>query len=191
MERMKHYLKKFEDQIHQRPNEPALCDYQGASYTYKDVATLIEEYHRFFNAVGIQKGDKIALCARNSARWAIMFLAVNTYGAVIVPILPNYLAPGIAQLIRHSDSQLLLTDPELWAQLSKESLPQIRAVVSVKENKILWSEDQEIVSAWEQRFCGHHQLHLRHLRRPQGRDAHLRGHVGHCGILPGAHLQRS
>ena len=151
MERMKHYLKKFEDQIHQRPNEPALCDYQGASYTYKDVATLIEEYHRFFNAVGIQKGDKIALCARNSARWAIMFLAVNTYGAVIVPILPNYLAPGIAQLIRHSDSQLLLTDPELWAQLSKESLPQIRAVVSVKENKILWSEDQEIVSAWEQR----------------------------------------
>ncbi len=148
---MKHYLKKFEDQIHQRPNEPALCDYQGTSYTYRDVATLIEEYHRFFSAIGIEKGDKIALCARNSARWAIFFLAVNTYGAIIVPILPNYLAPGIAQLIRHSDSQLLLTDPELWAQLSKESLPQIRGVVSVKEDKLLWCENEAIVKAWEQR----------------------------------------
>ena len=148
---MKQYLKKFEEQIHMRPNELALCDYQGVSYTYRDVATLIEEYHRFFNAIGIKKGDKIALCARNSARWAVLFLAVNTYGAIIVPILPNYLAPGIAQLIRHSDSQILLTDPELWAQLSKESLPQIRAVVSVKEDKLLWTENDGIVGAWKQR----------------------------------------
>lgn len=151
MERMKHYLKKFEEQIHLRPDEPALCDYQGASYTYRDVAGIIEEYHQFFNALGLEKGDKVALCARNSARWAILFLAVNTYGAIIVPILPNYLAPGIAQLIRHSDSQILLTDPDLWAQLSKESLPQIRAVVSAKEEKLLWSENEKISGAWEQR----------------------------------------
>ena len=148
---MKHYLKKLEDQIHQRPDQPALCDYQGASYTYKDIALLIEQYHRFFKAAGVKKGEKIALCARNSARWGILFMAVNTYGAVIVPILPNYLAAGIAQLVRHSDSVMLLTDPDLWDKLSLESLPQVRAVVSVPEEKLLWSEEDGIVSAWNQR----------------------------------------
>ncbi len=76
-ERMKHYLKKLEDQIHQRPDQPALCDYQGESYTYGQLATFIEKYTRFFRAAGVRKGDKIALCARNSARWANLFLAVN------------------------------------------------------------------------------------------------------------------
>ena len=149
---MKHYLKKLEDQIHQRPNADALCDYQGDKYTYRDVATEIEQYHHFFRAVGIQKGDKIALCARNSARWAILFLAVNTYEATIVPILPNYKAAGIAQLIRHSDSLLLFTDSDLWSQLKEESLPAIRCVINVREQKVLWSETPEFKSAWEKRF---------------------------------------
>ena len=78
---MKHYLKKLEDQIRLRTDQPALCDYQGASFTYGQLATLIEQYHHFFQAAGIRKGDKIALCARNSARWASLFLAVNTYEA--------------------------------------------------------------------------------------------------------------
>ena len=148
---MKHYLKKLEDQIRQRTNQPALCDYQGASFTYGQLATLIEQYHRFFQAAGIQKGDKIALCARNSARWASLFLAVNTYEAVIVPILPNYTAEGIAQLIRHSDSVLLFTDPDLWDQLSLQTMPQIRGVLDVKEDGLFWSGDQQILKAWEEK----------------------------------------
>ena len=98
---MKPYLKKLEEQMHLRPGKAALCDYGGQAYTYAEVASLIEEFHIFFQAAGIRKGDKVALCARNSARWAIAFLAVNTYEAVIVPILPNYTAEGLTQLIRH------------------------------------------------------------------------------------------
>lgn len=148
---MKHYLKKLEDQIHARTAEPALCNYQGEVFTYGDLALNIEYFNRFFRAAGIQKGDKIALCAKNSARWATLFLAVNVYEAVIVPILPNYTAEGIAQLIRHSDSVLLLTDPDLWDQLKKESLPQIRGVVSVPEEKLIWSAQESLREAWEGR----------------------------------------
>ena len=76
---MKHYLKKLEDQIRQRTDLPALRDYQGESFSYGELSCLIEQYHRFFQAAGIRKGDKIALGARISARWASLFLAVNTY----------------------------------------------------------------------------------------------------------------
>lgn len=148
---MKHYLKKLEDQIRQRTEKPALCDYQGKSYTYGQLAAFIEEYNRFFKAAGIRKGDKIALCARNSARWASLFLAVNVYEAVIVPILPNYTAEGIAQLIRHSDSVLLLTDPDLWAQLSLQNLPKVRGALDVQEEKLLWSGDSQIEKAWQEK----------------------------------------
>ena len=74
---MKHYLKKLEEQVHLRADKPALCDYQGASYTYAQMAAYIEQMHIFFQAAGIRKGDKISLVARNSARWALNFLAVN------------------------------------------------------------------------------------------------------------------
>ena len=86
---MKSYLKKLEEQIRLRASKPALCDYGGESYTYAQVAEQVEKFHIFFQAAGIRKGDKIALCAQNSARWAIAFLAVNTYEATIVPIFPT------------------------------------------------------------------------------------------------------
>ena len=148
---MKHYLKKLEDQIHQRTNLPALCDYQGESYTYGQLATFIEQYNRFFRAAGVRKGDKIALCARNSARWASLFLAVNVYEAVIVPILPNYTAEGIAQLIRHSDSVLLFTDRDLWEQLKQQNLPKVRGVVDAKEERLFWSSDSQVEKAWKEK----------------------------------------
>ena len=146
---MKHYLKKLEEQIHLRADQPALCDFEGASYTYAEVAARIEQLHIFFKNAGIVKGDKVALCARNSARWAIFFLAVNTYEAVIVPILPNFTAEGTAQLLRHSDSVLLVTDPDIWESLRGESLPQLRGVVDAREDRALWFASGQMEAAWE------------------------------------------
>ena len=111
---MKHYLKKLEDQVHNRAFSPALSDFEGASYTYADLAIKMASLHAFFREAGIKKGDKIALVARNSARWGIFFLAANTYEAVIVPILPNFTPSGAMQLIHHSDSVLLITDSDIW-----------------------------------------------------------------------------
>ena len=148
---MKSYLKKLEEQMRLRAEKPALCDYGGKAYTYAEVAAAIEQFHIFFQAAGIRKGDKIALCAKNSARWAICFLAVNTYEAVIVPILPNYTPEGTAQLIRHSDSVMLIADADIWKQLSRQELPQLRGVLDAKEDQLLFSMDERLSSAWEDR----------------------------------------
>ena len=148
---MKHYLKKLEEQVHLRADKPALCDYGGASFTYAQVASKIEELHIFFQAAGIRKGEKIALCARNSARWAIFFLAVNTYETVIVPILADFTARGASQLVRHSDSVLLIADPEIWEQMDPYAMPNLRAVLDAKEDGLLFSRDTLVDSAWEER----------------------------------------
>ena len=149
---MKHYLKKLEDQVHNRAFSPALSDFEGATYTYADVAVKMATIHAFFREAGIKKGDKIALVARNSARWGIFFLAVNTYEAVIVPILPNFTPDGAMQLINHSDSVLLITDADIWKNMDREKLPQIRGVLNAREESLLWAEP-DIHAAWERRMA--------------------------------------
>lgn len=146
---LKHYLKKLEEQVHLRADRPALCDYGGRAYTYAQAAEEMARLHVFFQAAGIHKGDKISLCARNSAHWAIYFLAVNTYEAVIVPILPNFTAEGTMQLIRHSDSVLLIADPDIWEHMDSGMLPQIRGVVNAREDELIWSRDSILEQAWE------------------------------------------
>ena len=147
---MKHYLKKLEDQVHNRAFSPALSDFEGASYTYADLAVKMARIHAFFREAGIQKGDKIALVARNSARWAIFFLAANTYEAVIVPILPNFTPQGAMQLIHHSDSVLLIADSDIWKNMDNEKLPHIKGVLNAREDGLLWGTP-EVKKAWENR----------------------------------------
>ena len=146
---MKSYLKKLEEQIRLRASKPALCDYGGESYTYAQVAEQVEKFHIFFQAAGIRKGDKIALCAQNSARWAIAFLAVNTYEATIVPILPNYTPEGLAQLVCHSDSIFLIADAPIWKNLKPFELPLVRGVLDAREYKLLACTDPLLQTAWE------------------------------------------
>ena len=148
---MKSYLKKLEEQIRLRADKIALCDYGGESYTYAQVAEQVEKFHIFFQAAGIRKGDKIALCAQNSARWAIAFLAVNTYEGVIVPILPNYTPEGLAQLIQHSDSIFLIADAPIWKSLREYELPLLRGVLDAREYKLLACMDERLQTAWEDR----------------------------------------
>ena len=136
---MTSYLKYLEEQIRTRPDSLALCDFEGESYTYAEMASRIARIHVFFQEAGIRKGDKISLVARNSARWAIFFLAANTYEAVIVPILPNFTPEGASQLINHSDSVLLIADPEIWKNMFPEKLPQLRGVLNAKEDAMLWA----------------------------------------------------
>ncbi len=147
---MKQYLKKFEQQVHERPDTPALCDYGGSEYTYGEVAAAIEQYHIFFAAAGVRKGQKIALCARSSARWAISFLAVNTYGAVIVPILADFTPEGISQLTNHSESIMLITEADIWKKMDPASTPLLKGVINVKSDSMLWGTDK-IKSAWTSR----------------------------------------
>jgi len=98
----------FENAIRNNWNLTSLSDYGGESFTYKNVGERIVKIHALFQAAGIQKGDHIALLGKNSSHWGMMYLATVTYGAVIVPILPDFKPADIHYIVTHSDSLLLL-----------------------------------------------------------------------------------
>jgi len=144
-----HYFSKLERSIRLRWNDPALCNFQGEEFTFGELATNIAKFHILFGSLGIKKGDKIALSARNSARWGVSFLSISTYNAVVVPILNDFLPENIANLTDHSDSKLLFTDPDIFEKMDPEMMPKIKAVISVKDFTLLYSRTDEIKAAFE------------------------------------------
>ncbi|MDE7128236.1 MAG: AMP-binding protein, partial [Bacteroidales bacterium] len=122
---MKHYFTRLQDMMAAHWDKPALCNYKGESFTFGELATKIARFHLVFEAVGIKKGDRIALCARNSARWGVSFLAINTYEAVVVPILSDFLPESVNALVAHSESKVLFTDTDLWKKLDIEKMPMV------------------------------------------------------------------
>ncbi len=148
---MKHYLKTLEDTIRNHWDLPSVADYKGKTFTYGELATNVETMHLFFEKAGIQKGDRISICARNSARWAISFYAVNTYEAVVVPLLADFHPDSITRLVNHSESILIFVDSEIWAKLDPETMPNLKAAVNTVDFTLLWSRDEVFSSAWDQK----------------------------------------
>jgi len=148
---MRHYLKNLEDTIRNHWNLKALCDYGGDNFTYADLAKNIELFRIFFSTTGIGKGDKIAICARNSARWAMTFWGVNVNGRVAVPLLADFHPDNVSNLTNHSDSVLLFVDDDIWAKLNPDDMPNLKAAINVKDGKLLWHRDKGVAQAWEQR----------------------------------------
>ena len=125
----------------------ALSDFRGESFTFGEMAARIEKFHILFEAAGIRKGDKIAVCARNSARWAVSFLASNTYEAVTVPILADFHPESINSLVDHSESRLLFTDTDLWNKLDPAKMPLLEGAVSVNDFSLLYSRGPKLEKA--------------------------------------------
>ena len=148
---MKHYLKKLEDSIRSHWEQKALCDYGGEEFTYGDIATQIEQFRLFLDEAGISKGEKIALCGRNSARWAMSFWGVNANGRVAVPLLADFHPDSIQALVNHSDSVLLFTDEDIYARLRPESMPLLNAAIDIRSGRLLWYADETAAEAWENR----------------------------------------
>lgn len=145
---MKHYLKRLEESITANWDNPALGNYGGETFTFGEVATQIEKLHLFFSAAGIQKGEKIALCAKNTARWGMSFLAGNTYEAVMVPILADFHPDSIKSLVNHSESTILFTDHDIWPKLPIAEMPALKAVVSTIDFSLLYGATKEIEEAY-------------------------------------------
>lgn len=125
----------------------ALSDYNGANFQYRDVARKIAKLHLLFKNAGLQPGDKIALCGRNSAHWAIAFLGAFTYGAVVVPILHEFKADNIHHLVSHSDSKLLFVDSTIWDNLDPEALPTLSGAFQINDYSLLLSRSAQIENA--------------------------------------------
>ena len=148
---MRHYLKNLEDTVRNHWTQNALCDYNGDSFTYAQLAINIERFRIFFSAAGIGKGDKIALCARNSARWAMTFWGINVNGRVAVPLLADFHPSTVSLLTTHSDSVVLFVDDDIWDKLDAADVPQLRAAINVKDGSMLWHRDEAVARAWEER----------------------------------------
>ena len=147
---MEHYFTRLQDSMRRNWDRPALCNYLGEEFTFGDLATRIERFHIVFESIGVGKGDKIALCAKNSARWAVSFLAVTTYEAVVVPILADFHPDSIDSLVDHSESKILFTDTDLWKKLDIKKMPLVKTVVSVNDFSILYTADDHVAKALEQ-----------------------------------------
>lgn len=140
----KRFLDYFENSITTNWNSPALNDYDGTTaFTYGEMAEKIARLHVLFEQVGLQKGDKIALCGRNSSMWAVDFLAVTSYGCVAVAILSDFDSEGIQALVNHSDAKLLLAGPLVWEQLNPNSMPNLIGILAIEELVILKSNKEQ------------------------------------------------
>lgn len=145
---MEHYFSILEKTIKRDWESPALANYKGESFTFQQVATNIEKFHIFFQAAGIKRGDKIALSARNSARWANTFLAITTYGAVVVPILCDFTPDAIANLTNHSEALMLFTDAEIFAKMDPTKMPAVKAVINNNDYTLLRCTSPEVEEAF-------------------------------------------
>ena len=146
---MQHYLTTLQSSMRQRWNCSALSDYRGTTFTFADIATEIYRMHVIFEQLGLKPGDKVALAAKNSARWAIGFLSSVTYRAVAVPILSDFTIGDIQTLISHSESVVLFTESKMWAEMSADNVPNVAAVVSADDLSLIYVRDEKLSKSIE------------------------------------------
>ena len=146
---MEHYFSILEQTIKRNWEKPALCNYKGETFSFCQMAENIEKFHLFFKEAGIKKGDKIALSAKNTARWANTFLAINTYEAVVVPILSDFTPEAICNLTHHSEARILFTDKDIWEKMDKALMPNVLAVVDNSDYTLLYCGSSEIQAAFD------------------------------------------
>jgi long-chain acyl-CoA synthetase len=138
----------IEQSIRQNWDIEALSNYKETGYTYREIAARIIKIHLFFKAAGIREGDKIGLLGRNSANWCMIYLATVTYGAVIVPILPDFKPEDLANLINHSDSKLLFVDDKIFESLDTAKIPEVSGVVSLEDFSMITAGNSLIKEAY-------------------------------------------
>ncbi len=135
---MNHYLTFIQNTIKNYWDEPALSDYiTGYTLTYGQMAEKVAELHILFEEAGIKKGDKVALCGRNSANWAVSFMAVTTYEAVAVSILAEFSPESVHSLVNHSDAKLFLVGDQVWKTLDAAQMPNLNAIICMQTFEVL------------------------------------------------------
>ena len=127
----------------------ALTDYKGATLQYHDVARKIEKLHIMMEAAGIKKGDRIAVCGRNSAHWAVAFLATLTYGAVVVPILHEFNGEQIHNIVNHSESRLLFVGDFVVNMIDEKEMPALEGIFNLPDFSLYVSHNEQLTEARE------------------------------------------
>ena len=130
-------------------NLDALTDYKGATLQYHDVARKIEKLHILFENSDVKKGDKIAVCGRNSSQWAVAFLAIITYGAIVVPIQNEFKPEQIHNIVNHSESKLLFVGDVVATEITPEEMPSLEGIIYLPDNSLVISRSEKLTYARE------------------------------------------
>lgn len=149
MEIQDSFIQLIEQSIRKNRDRSALTDYKGATLQYKDVARKIEKMHILFQHAGIQPGDKIALCGRNSANWGATFLGVITYGAVAVPILHEFKADNVHNIVNHSEARMLFVGDQVWENFNEAAMPHLEGIIELKNFDLVVSRSKQLSYARE------------------------------------------
>lgn len=145
----KSFIAFVEESIKKHWNLDALTDYKGATLQYKDVARKIEKLHILLAESGIKPGDKVAVCGRNSSHWGVAFLAILTYGAVAVPILHEFKADNIHNIVNHSESRLLFVGDVVWESLNEAEMPLLEGIILMTDFTLLVCRSKQLEYARE------------------------------------------
>ena len=144
MDNEKSFIALIEESIKKNWDLDALTDYKGATLQYKDVARKIEKIHIILEESGVQKGDKIAICGRNSSHWGVTFLAILTYGGVAVPILHEFKADNVHNIVNHSEAKLLFVGDMVWENLNENAMPNLEGILLMNDFTILVSRSEKL-----------------------------------------------
>ncbi len=164
MEQEHQFIDYIEQSIIKNWDKDALTDYKGITLQYKDVARKIAKFHIVLESAGIQPGDKIAVCGRNSAHWAVTFLTTITYGAVIVPILHEFKADNIHNIVNHSEAKLLFVGDQAWENLNEDAMPLLEGIASLTDFSALVSRNEKLTYAFEHRNAIYGQRYPKNFR---------------------------
>lgn len=145
----KSFIAFVEESIKKHWNLDALTDYKGATLQYKDVARKIEKLHILLAESGIKPGDKVAVCGRNSSHWGVAFLAILTYGAVAVPILHEFKADNIHNIVNHSEARLLFVGDVVWESLNEAEMPLLKGIILMTDFTLLVCRSKQLEYARE------------------------------------------
>lgn len=149
METTNSLIQLIEESIRKNWNLDAMTDYKGATLQYKDVARKIEKMHILLEHAGIKKGDKIALCGKNSANWTATFLGVITYGAVAVPILHEFKADNVHNIVNHSEARMLFVGDQVWENFNEAAMPHLEGIIELKNFDLVVSRSEQLTYARE------------------------------------------
>ena len=149
METKESLIQLIEQSIRQNWNLDAMTDYKGATLQYRDVARKIEKMHILFEFAGINPGDKIALCGRNSANWTAVFLSIITYGAVAVPILHEFKADNVHNVVNHSEARMMFVGDQVWENFNEAAMPRLEGIIELKNFDLVVSRSKQLTYARE------------------------------------------
>ena len=197
MEQEQGFIDYIEQSIIKNWDRNALTDYKGITLQYKDVARKIAKFHIVLESAGIRPGDKIAVCGRNSAHWAVAFLATVTYGAVIVPILHEFKADNIHNIVNHSEAKLLFVGDRAWENLNEEAMPLLMGIVLLTDFTPVVCRNEQLMEAFEHPLWHTfpQEFPPRAYQLPQGGIPRRTGchqlYFGHDGIFQRGHASLS